>query len=120
MVFGLVKGIGDAIKMGAADGKMPILAAAGDAVVGLGEMGQQADFGGMMGSLKESIAGLDLSAFRGISGPDTSSLTPGSEKVSQSLVRAPVMEQSLEASLGDLSAPSFSAKAVVQQTGMGM
>lgn len=94
------KGTGEALEIGAGD--MPIARAAGTALQGAGEL-----LSAGASSINDSISGasftlggmgVDMAALgRGISS-FTSSLTPGSQEVSQSLARAP-----------EISAPSVAA-----------
>lgn len=89
MVGGIIKGLGEALQIGAKD--LPLAGALGGMLVDLGEMTQNAT-----ASLGESFQGLTLGGNgvdfgalgRGISN-FTSSLNPGSQEVSQALVRAP-------------------------------
>lgn len=105
---GASKLTGDALKIGAQDGKIPILAAAGETLSAAGDAGLGMA-GDVMGNMSQFNLGGQLTelghGMMGKARAATSSLSPGSAEVSQSLskqIEEPQLTTKFCVSQGDL------------------
>lgn len=123
---GVSKVTGDVLQAGAKDGSVPILAAAGESLSAAGEHGLSG-----AGDMFKGISGLSMGSLadlgRGImgGGSGSSSMTPGSAEVSQSLSRAveqPRLTTEFCVSAAELGsfAPSAVGSAPAGSTAIGM
>jgi hypothetical protein len=115
------KGTGEALQMGGKD--IPLLNAAGETLSAAGDMAL-AGAGGFQKSMSElNIGGSLADLGRGMMGGISSSLTPGSQQVSQSLSRAveqPKLTTEFCVSAADLGCFSPTAVGGVKSDGVGM